>query len=337
VKKLLAGLGLGSVGAFIAAADKVCHFALFDLLAGSRAFDAEAAAKEKVYSAIKWISALLLAMTHSMFDHPLVWCGAGGIVAAAALVLSKGHRLDFALLLTIAVGSVALSLFAVSPWLRVSEVLQDRALMPNLIVTENSYMGRHALANWRCVICAHVTASEYSDLTCSKGMSLKAAADTLSGNVATITGLTILLVIAFAAIFWARGDWLRIEAGAGTSKAILAVLSVITYVALALNVYSVAYVYGKTANMNLAQYTKMVGDERVIGFALAKSDKRITFMTTLADIGDVEPGSVMALNKSADIIDYYLSEVAKRIMKSRKEMNNASVSHTSSDTAVAVP
>jgi hypothetical protein len=338
IKKLLGVLGFGSLAGFVTFFAKISSFARFDMLIGTRGdlVNVEATASKATYDGIRLAAGLLTAITDTVFNH----AAASGITAVllvltALLAVNRDHRTDCALLLAVLVASVSLSLFLVAPWLRVSNVLRDQALRPASIpeIRGDSYLAQRARANWVCLTCAHLPDAEFAQFGCPHGLLPPQAAQSLNGQLSATAVLTLLLVAAFATIFWARGDWLEIKPGAGLTLAVLAVVSLGTYVALAGNVYAVAYVHGKAvAETRFARYSRTVADDIVTGFAVAATDKKITYLSTIASVEEADLASVTPLNTSADVIGEFAVQLARQMKKMRQEAADATDQHSPGST-----
>jgi hypothetical protein len=316
-KKIILFLVGGSLTALAALCFKVTTFAQLEMLIG-RSSPVTEVADANVFRTAGFIADSLKAAT----DFPRILLVTGIVLAIGALLICE-RRVDCVLLLVIPVMSIASFWMVTAPWLRVINVLQDHAFKPEETITGSGGLSQSARENWACVVCSHVTSVEQR-IACPAGHSRLSAQRSLSGQLTVSVLVAVLTVIMFAYLFWARGDWLDVKAGDGRNAAVLAVLSVVAYTSLAINIYSVAYLYGKTAADTKFQRVTRVDDNSTIFFKLIADEKRAFLMYGIDGFKTLDTSKFKSLGDEKDILDWFLKDLSQPTEIFFRRTSNAS-------------
>lgn len=290
MKKLLAAFGFGSVAAFVALFLQVAHFGRNQLLFGDVA-DVEMDASSKLFGAVRFIYSMLYAGTVALGDYGLVVLAILIAAAATAVVIARPHWLDASLLAGISLAGLIAFWLLAAPWLLVSNVVQARALHPRELITGNAGMAAAAVENWSCLVCASVKETRLRTLACSQGHDPVSCAAHIQRRFAAAAGVTLLLVGALAYVILARGNWIdRASPGSGFTKATLAALSFVCVVVVALNVYAVGYVYGKTTQGFDFELVRQVSSDFTSAetFMIARTASAATLVFAVGDVQRVD-------------------------------------------------
>ena len=290
MKKLLSTFGAGSLAMFVAMFLRVAHFGRTQLLFGS-VVDAEMAASGTVSAVIRFLYALLHATATLLRGNGWILLLLVVVLAAAAIFIARRHLLDASLLAAVAAGAIGIFWFLIAPWLFVSNVLQSRGLHPEELIRGSDRISVQARANWSCVVCANVKEMRFRELVCAEGHDPDACATHIVSRFAVAATATVLLAGLIAYIILARGSWLdRARAGSGFVKATLVSLSFLCITAVALDVYAVGYIHGKTTQGFDFPKVRQVQDGFRSDplFLISRSASAATLFFALDDVRDVE-------------------------------------------------
>jgi len=315
VKKILTAVSGGSIVVFVALFLKVAHFGRNQVLFGNPA-DVSTADSAMLFAVIRFIYSFLHTGAVLLRDHGILLAVGAIVAGAAAIFLSRPHQLDAAFLTAIIAVSFASFAFLTAPWLFVSNVIQDRGLHPAEVLRGNDRLSVAARENWSCLVCASVKETRIRQMACPAGHEPDACAGHVQRGFALVGVATLLLVGALAYVTLARGNWIdKASPGSGFAKATLTALSYVCVVLVALNVYAVGYVYGKTVQGFELEKVRQVSSDFTSDplFAIARTSSAATLLFGIGDLRPVELGNGLRLEPAgtANVLSEVMTGLAE--------------------------
>lgn len=324
-KTIFQALSAGTLLAFLTLISQVRHFAQSQLF-GAETLDVQMKdGAPLVYSSIDFIYSMLSAfasLAHTWYGYPVVGIVVAALIVTGVAACCKGIRVDAAVAAVMLVAAIGTFSYFEAPWLFIRNVPSDRTFHVNQIFDATNRVQVRSGELLRCLVCSRIgdLQTPGHGTLCPTGLS-KTAADAKLTKLFGWNMTAVIMLIVAAAVYWlARGKLLDDAALPVTSRAVVAVTAYVSIVVIALDVYGAAYVNGKSQMTTKFECVQQVqnGERFDRAYRIASTDKKATLIygvnTLLVFAGDGAPNSPTLSSCSCgepDALTYLLREALK--------------------------
>jgi hypothetical protein len=324
-KTIFHAVSAGTLLAFVTLIAQVRHFAQSQLF-GAETLDVQIKdGAPLVYSSIDFIYSVLSAfasLAHTWYGYPIVGVFVAALIVAGVAFCSKGIRVDAAVAAVMLIAAIGTFSYFEAPWLFIKNVPSDRTFHVDQIFDATNRVQLRSAELLQCLVCSRIGDLQMPghDALCPAALSKKDA-DAKLTKLFGWNAATVIVLILAAAVYWlARGKLLDDAALPVTSRAVVAVTAYVSIVVIALDVYGAAYVNGKsqmTTKLDCVQQVQN-GERFDPAYRIASTEKRATLIygvNTLlvfsSDGGANAPSLSACTCGEADALTHLLREAFK--------------------------
>lgn len=284
-KTIFHAVSAGTLLAFLTLISQVRHFAQSQLF-GAESFDVQIKdGAPLVYGGIDFIYSVLSAfasLAHTWYGYPVV-----GVMIAAAIVAGvafccKGIRADAGVAAVMLVAAIGTFSYFEAPWLFIRNVPSDRTFHLDQLFDRTNRVQHRSAELLQCLVCSRIgdLQTPGHNSLCPVTLS-KMDADAKLTKLFGWNAAAVIVLILAAAVYWlARGKLLDDASLPIASRAVVAVTAYASIVVIALDVYGAAYVNGKsqmTTKLDCVQQVQN-GDRFDRAYRIASTEKKATLI-----------------------------------------------------------